>query len=801
MENFNEAVGGDNAVAVPKEFLWDKIAYIILLIVVFLMPVFFIGSVFLSVDFSKSLFLAVGVALAFTAWGIARIKEGKINLPKNLLFLLAGIAAAAYIISALLSPVPSFSFLGDGSLIGSASFILICFVLLFLISYLFEKKAKIFYFYLAVLVSFCLVFLFQLARALFGPGFLSFGLFTGAVSNFFGKWNDIGVYSSMVVILSLVTLQFLTLGKKFKIFVGIILAASLLLCAYVNFYEAWFALGVFSLLIGVYVLFYRRILDRENKAQHMEVRAGGSTAKPKFPVAPLVVLLISILFVLANVSIGNFISSKFHVAQNEIRPSLSSTYRIGLRSIENNPFFGVGPNRFAESWLVNKPVEINGTPFWDASFDYGVGFIPTLLATTGIIGFLTWCVFLVYFLYKGIRSMLNPSPDSFLSYLATSSFLAAAFLWVMHTLYVPSAVTLALAFAFTGIFAAALYQSKDLQQKRFSFSEKKKIGDAVAIFLLILLILVMLTIGYSFVVKSRAEAGFEYGASILQNANGNVNQAETSIRSAYKVSPRDEYARVLVQIDLARLNAIFNETNVSTTTLQAQFTGTLAQSLSDAKSAVSLDPYNFLNWISYGQVYQTIMPIKQFTGSYNNASAAFINAARLNPLSPTMYLDLADLEVQAGNNNQALQYLGQSLSLKGDDVDALHFLSQFDAANGNSDQAIAVLQKILTIMPNSPVIYYEIGYLQYNGGDYTDAAVSLEKAVSLNNNQFANAQYFLGLAYSKLGKVSDSLNVFEDLQKAYPNNTQIEKILSNLSANKPPLSGLTGAPAATSSKK
>ena len=69
-----------------------------------------------------------------------------------------------------------------------------------------------------------------------------------------------------------------------------------------------------------------------------------------------------------------------------------------------------------------------------------------------------------------------------------------------------------------------------------------------------------------------------------------------------------------------------------------------------------------------------------------------------------------------------------------------------------------------------------------------NAAKDLEKALSIVPN-YANVQYFLGLSYSKLGRVNDAIKLFEDLKRTNPENQEVSLILENLRSGVDPFVG------------
>ena len=61
----------------------------------------------------------------------------------------------------------------------------------------------------------------------------------------------------------------------------------------------------------------------------------------------------------------------------------------------------------------------------------------------------------------------------------------------------------------------------------------------------------------------------------------------------------------------------------------------------------------------------------------------------------------------------------------------------------------------------------------------------LEQAVKLQPD-FANAKYFLGLAYAAQNRTPEALQQFVDLEKTNPDNKEVKFILDNLRSGKSP---------------
>jgi tetratricopeptide (TPR) repeat protein len=206
--------------------------------------------------------------------------------------------------------------------------------------------------------------------------------------------------------------------------------------------------------------------------------------------------------------------------------------------------------------------------------------------------------------------------------------------------------------------------------------------------------------------------------------------------------------------------------------------------------AIKANPLNYLNYVYAAKVYGSAAELK-IQGGYERAVAAYNKALSINPTNPSIYEGLAKLEMTKGNKTKVREYASKALQVKTNYVPVITLLSQLDVADGNVSVAINRLQSLVSNYPNDPYIFFQLGLLKYNNGDYAGAASDLERSVRLIPD-YANAKYFLGLAYDKLGKKDLAINVFESIAKTNPGNTEITNILNNLRAGKAALyTGIT----------
>ena len=169
--------------------------------------------------------------------------------------------------------------------------------------------------------------------------------------------------------------------------------------------------------------------------------------------------------------------------------------------------------------------------------------------------------------------------------------------------------------------------------------------------------------------------------------------------------------------------------------------------------------------------------------AYDVAVSSYAQAIRLDQQNPSIYLSLAQLQAQTNHLPDALQTLGAALQVKSNYLDAVYLLSQVEAAQGNVKDAITAANVAIQINPQSPLLYFQLGLLEYNAADYAAAATALEKAINIQAD-YSNARYFLGLSYARLNRTADAVDQFAQLSATNPDNQTVQSILTALRSGK-----------------
>lgn len=732
----------------------------IILVILFLLPIFFVPGGALSLATSKAVLLTIGVVIAGLVFLWETRGAGKIDIPWHPAVLVVALLPVVYFLSALLSTPSSLSLFGYNFEVDTFGFVLLVSVFLIITSIVVSDTHRILKALSALIVSLSLVAIFAAIKIL--TNFPVLGVFFGRSANPLGNWTDLATILGLLAVLSALVIGQIPMSRVLRIVNYLVFVLSLAIIIVIHFSSVF----VFTLLASVILFIYFSRVEKSKKI-----------------VLPLIIGVISILFLInpsvssSGATLGDVVARTFGVSNSEIRPSLSATLSISKAVLSRGTLFGSGPNTFGRDWLIHKPAEVNTTPFWGTNFSSGSGFIPTQIASTGILGTVLWLALLVLFLWIGIKALANLPEPRGPRFALVASFLAVLYLWTASFIYAPSFVVLALTFVFSGLFLSA---SRGVISSRLFVFSRDSATKLVSAFLLIVAALGFLSIGYQSVNKTLSVFYFQRAVTLSNTAGTSLDAVETNILRAIKFSPADIYYTALSRIYFALAQQAAQRTTGTAETNQAAFQSAIASSITAARSAVALNPAGYENWLALGTIYSALVPAPvSLPGAYENAQFAYSRGASLNPSSPETALLLAQLEINNGNLERARNYIRQAIILKEDYVDAYLLLARIEVQDKNLPGAIASTEALARLTPDNPGIYFELGLLKSSNNDDVGAVEAFSRALALLPD-YANAKYYLGLTLEKLGRNDEAKQQFEELLVTNPDNAEVKEALERL---------------------
>jgi len=668
----------------------DRLSFWILLLVLTLLPVFLLPFTKIPIETSKGLLFIVGLALAIIFWSAGRLSDNQITLSKSLPLFLGGVIVLVFLISAIFASNSPISFFGTMFDMGTFWFIFAGFLLMFMSSVIFRdsKSAKMVLF--GVVISSFVVLLFQVLH-LFTPDTAYFGLVLGKTENILGSWNAFGMFAGLSVLVALFMVEFFPTSKEIRLALIALILLSLFFIAAVNFSLVWILVGIFSLIIFVYkISLSSRAVD-------------GQASGFRFPTFAFATLIISLFFFMSGNFVGGYLPNLFKISNNEITPSVTSTFSVAKGVYGKNPVLGIGPNRFADAWAMYKPNSVNSTQFWDVSFNAGSGLIPTFVATTGFLGLLSWLAFLLTFLIVGfkkiflsIKNRAGGEPAIF--------FFASLYLLSVCLFYSAGIVIFLLSLAFAGIFIGLSSAGREKEEISISFADSRKTFP-------ITLVLVVLMI-FSAALLFKYIERFASIPSFVRAVNAtDIPIAESSISKAITLHSNDLYLRTYAQIYTNKLNFLLSKGASLTDVEKASLQPTFDQAIGGATSAILYNDMNYLNLQMLGSVYFTAMTLG-VEGASSKAVDALTKASVLNPINPRLKLALANIYAADGKIKEAKDFAGEALALKANYIDAFVVLSQIARSEGNNTSAISYAERALSFAPTNPELIQYLNSLK-----------------------------------------------------------------------------------------
>lgn len=752
--------------------LWDKVAFWALLVGLFGGFLFMIPGVAFPLGVGRGFVFSFGIVVSFLAWLFARMKEGRFLFPKSLVLLGVALVAGAAILSGMFSITPAISFWGVGGETGTVATTILFALAAFLASIFFQSRSRIAYLYGGLMALGGFVFLYEIVVTLMQTGIIPA---LAIPDHLLGSWSDLAIYFGLLLMIALATLETLPLTKAIRRIVWVVFGISLVALVVTNFMLAWIVVGVFALMVFVYALSFGRSLK------------GGAPAS--IPTISLAVIFLALIFSIFNsfvhtTFVGNGVLLPQRVLEETARPNWQGTLDVTGKALAADPIFGAGPGRFAQVWALHRPASVNADRiFWNADFEAGIGAIPSFAATNGAVGIVAWVAFLVIFFIVGFRAMLLSTIDRLQHYLITTSFLAALYLWIFALFYVPSYMMLALAFVLTGVFLATLVRAGVVKNYDMSFLEDPRAGF-ISVFALITLFVGTVTGG---ALLTKRFISFVYYQQALAGVSvGDVAKAERGIEDALRLSKLDLYYRDASTIKIAKARQLLSTQDPKV----AQEFSQVAQSILEyATKAKETDPTNYVNHLALARAYAALVPVlgeAERARSHELAQKSYADALARKPATPTIALEEARMELALNNVAGAKEKIVEALAIKSDYTEAIFLYSQIQESEGKLKDAIVSAEAASLLAPQDIGVFFQLGLLKYKNGDYQGAIAAFGRAVDLNPF-YANAKYYLGLSYSKVGDRAKAIEQLEGVAALNPDNQAVKDALERVRGGSAPL--------------
>lgn len=679
--------------------------YGLLALIVILGPLFFIPSKSLSIGTSKGFFIILTVLIGFLVYSIYILKKGVITIPRHPLFYILMAIVGTSFLGALLAPSFGTAFFGYGYETTTWLFIAVFSLLVFFSYRIISSYERLAILYGGMLGAFSVLWLLHFIRYLVGGGFANLGILWNTTSTLIGAWSDLAIFAGFIVLFCAITLELAGLKKTLKIILGSILGLGLLMLLIMNISVVWSVLGFVSLFFVLY-LFSFAFWDPEHKVFKRSKRV------PWAVVAVFVVSLIGVFF-------GNFFNLLAGHHQNlivhDIRPSFSMTTRTFEQSLGHNFLTGFGPSGFSDAWSLAKPPALSSVNNSSVDFVQGSGFIPTQIATNGILGAIVWILFtavtVAVLIRKTRQGFENPVDRYFMILVGMSIVYLGVMVWV----YAPGIYLLSLFAILIGAFMGVVSRSRaDISVSFVNDPRTSFFG----ILLLTACAIGVLFAGY--VELRKAESWGLYARGLTLANMGDTQDAEQLTGEAALVAGHDIYHQAYANLLLGDINHLAAAAgSMNRDVLAGQAEKLFGVALGHAQAAITENPASYKNWLFLGDVYQSMVSLGM-SDAYQKAMDAYQQAKIRDPHDSTILLSFAQLEFANNNSAQGFKDIADSINLYPTEG-AYVLRGRMQMSGQDWVGAIASWKAAINFDPNNPTYYVLLAVAYDESGDSVSA--------------------------------------------------------------------------------
>jgi tetratricopeptide (TPR) repeat protein len=450
----------------------------------------------------------------------------------------------------------------------------------------------------------------------------------------------------------------------------------------------------------------------------------------------------------------------------------SKAFTITKEVLKKNPVLGSGPGTYAQDFSLYRPVELNGSAYWQIRFDKSASHFLEILATSGLPAWLSYFLVISLIIYLNVVLIIKylkrgqPSLTDGDYNLIITIFTVFILLFFSQLAWLTNTVLNFTFWFFSGLIIAFW------QLNNHSLFKERiiNLNKSLIFFRLFLLILFLLSAGWIML------AAFEikFFAAELIAAQG--ASREKSLMTAVKLNPyRYNYDISLAKFYLsrARVEALQPAPKRDNGYIQLNIT----QAVATAKQAAAQAPNSVLAQETLGMIYRDIRPLT--IGSEPWAVRSFTRAFELEPTNPVLATELAKAYLNNNDTANAEKYFIKAAELKPDYYEAKFGLAKVYLKNKKDSLAFNLLNE-LAVQVYDPEIFYELGRFYYNHGE-VDKALDRFKLVLSISPKHSNSLYSLGIAYEAKGDIKEALKYYEKVLELNPGNEEVSKKIKELS--------------------
>lgn len=373
-------------------------------------------------------------------------------------------------------------------------------------------------------------------------------------------------------------------------------------------------------------------------------------------------------------------------------------WKGALEVFKNYPIFGSGVETFAYSYYKYRPVEHNSVSEWDFLYNKAHNEYLNYLATTGLVGFLSYVFMIGAFLVYSMKYIVyrEKAPSQYTKYHILYTGLVAGYTsYLIQNIFGFSVVMIALLFYLYPAFVVTLTENAkefDLSKSdNFFVNLFRKLVYNRLVHMGIIFIVGGLVLAFLYTLRLYWHADTLYKSGSDYSDAGNPGRAYNDLVRAVDLNFREPIYK-------AELGYAAGSAAVALYQEDATLSGQLRErSVEETEKALQISPANLSLWRTAIRTYYQLSTLDpEFE---KKTLEVMDHAISLAPTDAKLYYNKALVLGQAEKFDEAISTMQEALKLKPNYMEAYFYLGYFYEQKKDKENAIKNYEEVLKFDP------------------------------------------------------------------------------------------------------
>lgn len=427
------------------------------------------------------------------------------------------------------------------------------------------------------------------------------------------------------------------------------------------------------------------------------------------------------IFILVNLLFGSALTSFRLIRQSApLRPSIASSntqletggtesgqirlivWKGALEVFKHYPIFGSGVETFAYSYYNFRPAEHNNVSEWDFLYNKAHNEYLNYLATTGVLGFLSYLFLIGSFIVFSIKYLvlsIKKQSTQNTYYLLLTTLLCGYISYLVQNFFGFSVVMIALLFY---LFPALTFLGGDeLKERNFPRLLKKYLAFLPQIiykrrvtYKIVLGLVMALGIYYLVSLGRLWFSDYNYKLGSDYTDAGNVGKGYNYLLNAVELNNQEPlYQSELGYTAAAASVALLTDNATESSRLKKE-------ALEFTDNSLNISPKNVSLWRTAIRTYFQLSILD--TSLEGKTLQVVDETIKMAPTDPKLYYNKALILSQLGRKKEAVEVIKEAIKLRPKYREAYLSLADFYIELGEKEKAREQLDILLKMIPNDP---------------------------------------------------------------------------------------------------